>query len=292
VKPACELAEGIRAVRATVSDGELFDRFPIEPEDATIQEKLRQGTPLLDWRYIQVKNTAAERIFGLLLNVLRQHMVENAEDWEKLERASRGEEFVARELLEATLGHRWDVLQAWAQRFSIDIDALQFLSIYLARPFREHAGRHLWNERQTAFWQEGYCPVCGHSPVLGRLIGSPGPRQLWCCCCNTAWSFPRIGCPFCQNQSQDQLGYLSVPELVSYRIYVCDRCRRYLKTGVGSEESGNDGWDYDREHFSTAALDSIALREGYVAEPVWLVRSELSVGSSRLAENRELPADA
>jgi formate dehydrogenase accessory protein FdhE len=290
LKPACELAEGIRAVRATVSDGELFDRFSLERDDATIQEKLREGTPLLDLRYIQVKNTAAERIVELLLNVFREHLAENAADWEKFEQAARCEEFMVRDLLDATLGHRWDVLQAWAQRFSIDIDALQFLSIYLARPFREHVARRLWDETQTAFWQEGYCPVCGHSPVLGRLIGSPGHRQLWCCCCNTAWSFPRIGCPFCKNQSQDQLGYLSVPELASYRVYVCDRCRRYLKTAACSEESGVNGWDYDREYFTTAALDSIALREGYVAEPVWLAHGELIVPSSlRTAGHRLTP---
>jgi formate dehydrogenase maturation protein FdhE len=292
LKPACELAEGIRAVRATVSDGELFDRFSIERDDATIREKLRQGTPLLDLRYIHVKNAAAERIFELLLNVFREHLPENVEDWEKLDHGVGGARFAARELLQATLEHRWGALQAWAQGSSIDIDALQFFSIYLARPFREQVARRLWDEAQTAFWQEGYCPVCGHSPVLGRLIGSPGHRQLWCCCCNTTWSFPRIGCPFCKNQSQDELGYLSVPEPASYRVYVCDRCRRYLKTGVGSEESGKNGWDYDREYFSTATLDSIALREGYVAEPVWLARGELSVGSPRLAENRELPTDA
>jgi formate dehydrogenase accessory protein FdhE len=280
LKPARGLAEGIQAVRATVSDEELFDRFRIERGDATIREKLRQGKPLLDVRYIRVRNAAAERTFELLLDVFREHLAENAADWEKLEQASRCEEFAVRDLLEATLGHRWDVLQAWAQRSSLDMDTLQFLSIYLARPFREQVAQHLWDETQTALWQEGYCPVCGHSPVLGRLLGSPGHRQLWCCCCNTAWSFPRMGCPFCKNQSQDQLGYLSVPEFSAYRVYVCDRCKRYLKTGVCSEESGKDGWDYDREYFSTAVLDSIALREGYVAEPVWLAHGELPVDSS------------
>jgi formate dehydrogenase accessory protein FdhE len=276
LKPACGLAEAMRAVRATVSDGELFDHFSIARDDAAIQERLKQGTPLLDSRYVRVKSAAAERVFELLLSVLREHLAENTKDWERLQQASRCDEFAVRDLLDATLGHRWDVLQAWAQRFSIDIDALQFLSIYLARPFREQVASRLWDEMQTAFWQEGYCPVCGHSPVFGKLTDSPGHRQLWCCCCNTVWTFPRIGCPFCKNQSPDQLGYLSVPELASYRVYVCDRCKRYLKTVVCSEESGKGGWDYDREYLSTASLDSMALSEGYVAEPVWLVHSERS----------------
>jgi len=279
LKPAYELAEEIRAVRATIADVDLFDRFSVERNDATIQEKLKQGTPLLDLRHIQIRNAAVERVFERLLSIFREHLTEKTEDWEKLDQGARCEEFAARRLLEATLEHRWDVLQAWARRFSIDIDALQFFSIYLARPFRQHIAQYLWDETRAALWQEGYCPICGHSPVLGRLIGSPGQRQLWCCCCNAAWSFPRIGCPFCKNQSQDQLGHLSIDGLASYRIYVCDRCKRYLKTSVCSEKSSKDGWDYDREHFSTVALDSIALREGYVAEPVWLAHREESAAA-------------
>jgi formate dehydrogenase maturation protein FdhE len=282
-EPARELAEGVQAVGGTIAKMEVFERFSIERDDAATREKLKHGKPLLDLSHIQISNAAAERVFELLLHVFQERLVEQTQDWEKLEQAARCEESAVRDLLHATLEHRWDVLRSWAQRFSINMDALQFFSIYLARPFRQGAARRLWGQTQTAFWQEGYCPVCGHSPVLGRLTGSPGHRQLWCCCCNTSWPFPRLGCPFCRNQSQDQLGYLTADASVSYRIYVCDKCRRYLKTGVCLEESGKDGWDYDREYFSTGALDSIALREGYVAEPVWLAHCTLSVDGSQSA---------
>jgi len=274
LKSACGLSEAIRTVRATVSDVELSDCFPIERNSDAVQEKLKKGKPLLDPGHIQIKNAAAERVSGLLLSVFRQHLSEKTEDWEKLEQGYHSGDMAAPELLEATLQHHWGALQVWARQLSIDIDALQFFSIYLARPFRQQAAQRLWDGTQADFWRKGYCPVCGHSPVLGRLIGSPGHRQLWCCCCSTAWSFPRIGCPFCKNQSQDRLGYLTVDEFASYRIYVCDKCKRYLKTSVCPEESGKDDWDYDREYFSAFALDSIALREGYIAEPVWLARCE------------------
>jgi FdhE protein len=274
LKPACELSEAVRALSAMVSDVELFDCFSIERNSGAIQGKLKNGEPLLDWGSIQIRSAAAERVFELLVNVFREHLIEKTGDWERLEHGIRGGGIPVRELLEATLQHRWDALQTWAGAFSIDIDSLQFFSIYLARPFRQQAARHLWDETRTAFWQEGYCPVCGHSPVLGRLIGAPGPRRLWCCCCNTSWSFPRIGCPFCENRAQDQLGYLTVDEFASYRIYVCDKCKRYLKTRVCAEDSGKDDWDYDRDFFATIALDSIALREGYIADPVWLAHGE------------------
>ena len=279
LKSACELSEAIRAVRATVSDEELLDCHPIEGNSDTIQDKLKKGKPLLDPGHLQIKNAAAERVFELLLKAFREHLAERTEDWERLERGYHSGNIAAPELLEVTLQHRWGALQVCAGKFSMDIDALQFFSMYLARPFRQHVAQRLWDETQAVFWQEGYCPVCGHSPVLGRLTGSPGHRQLWCCCCNTSWPFPRIGCPFCENQSPDQLGYLSVDEFASHRIYVCDKCKRYLKTSVCSEESGKDEWDYDRDYFSTIVLDPIALREGYIAEPVWLARCEQPAGA-------------
>jgi hypothetical protein len=43
---------------------------------------------------------------------------------------------------------------------------------------------------------------------------------------------------------------------------------------VCAEDSGKDDWDYDRDFFATIALDSIALREGYIADPVWLAHGE------------------
>jgi formate dehydrogenase maturation protein FdhE len=274
LRPARELSEALRTMRTTVADVTSFDDFPVERNSGAIQEKLKKGKPLLDPERILIKDAAAERVFEVLLSIFREHLAEKTQDWEKLEQGVRCGDLVARALLEATLQHRWGVLQVWARTLALDIDALQFFSIYLARPFRQQAAQRLWNETQTVYWQQGYCPVCGHSPVLGRLIGAAGHRQLWCCCCNTSWSFPRIGCPFCKNQSQDQLGYLTVNEFVSYRIYVCDKCRRYLKTSMCPEESGHDGWDYDREYFSTVALDPIALTEGYIAEPVWLAHGE------------------
>jgi formate dehydrogenase accessory protein FdhE len=273
-RAAYELSEAIRAVRMMVSHAELPDGLSGERDDDTILKKLKAGKPLLDPGDLHVPQAVAERVFASLLSALREHLAENAQDWERLEHAVRGGGIPAREFLEATLQHRWEALQAWAGQFVIERDALQFFSIYLARPFREEAARRLWNQTQAAFWQNGYCPVCGHSPVLGRLIGTPGQRQLWCCCCNTSWSFPRIGCPFCKNQSQEQLGYLTVNEFAAGRIYVCDKCRRYLKTVVCPEESGPDDWDHDRDYFSTVVLDSVARQEGYIAEPVWLAHGE------------------
>jgi len=274
-KSAGELSEAMREMAAAVSDEELFESLCVEPDKKDkIQKQLEKGEYLFAPERIKVKEGAADKVFELLIDAFKEHLSEKTEDWEKLGQAYRSGQIPADKLLEATLRHRWDALQGWAQKFSLDIDALQFFSLYLARPFRQQAAELLLDRTQLSAWQKGFCPVCGHNPVLGRMIGAPGRRRLWCCCCNTSWVFARIGCPFCGNQSQDQLGYLTVEEFASYRIYVCDNCKRYLKTVVHPEESDKDDWDYEREYFSAVALDPIAIREGYIAEPVWLARCE------------------
>jgi len=288
LKPARELSEGIRAMGTTVSVEEWFEELPLARDRPAIPEKLTRGEPLLEAGRLRARTAVAARVFALLLDAFREHLAERHEDWERLEHVVRRGDLAASELLEATLQHRWDLVQGWARGSSLDADSLQFFSLYLARPFRQQAARRLWDETWAGLWQEGYCPVCGHGPALGRLIGGSGRRRLWCCGCNTSWPFARIACPFCQCHVQDQLGYLTVNEFPSCRIYVCDRCRRYLKTIVcPEEESAGDDWDYDRDYFSTVVLDPIALGEGYIAEPVWRAHGELSVDRPHLPNGRQ-----
>ena len=272
-KSAGELSQAIGEIAAAVSEEDLFESFSVESKNNKIQDQLEKGKCLFAPERFKIKAAAAERVFELLIEKFRIHLGEKTEDWEKIDQGCQAGDIGASELLDATLRHRWDVLQNWAQKYSIDIDALQFFSIYLARPFREQAAVRLWDEDYNSFWRRGYCPVCGHSPVLSRLAGEPQRRLLWCCCCNTKWDFTRIGCAYCSNQTQDQLGYLTVKEFADYRIYFCNQCKRYLKAKICPEEVITDDWDYDREYFSAITLDSIALREGYIAEPVWLARS-------------------
>jgi FdhE protein len=273
---AGKLLKSIRDISSAVMVDELFESFPFKSDIDVIQEQLEKGRPLFTPERVKIKAGSAEKVFELLIDAFLVHLSEKAEDWEKLEQNYRSGEISASGLLEATLRHRWGTLQNWTQKFSLDIDALQFFSLNLARPFRQQAAERLWNKDYNPIWRKGYCPVCGHSPVLSCLVGDPQIRQLWCCCCNTTWDFTRIGCPFCLNQAQNHLGYLTVKEFPGYRIYTCDNCKRYLKTGVCPDDSSKEAWDYHRGYFSTTELDPIALQEGYIAEPVWLARCEPS----------------
>jgi len=79
-------------------------------------------------------------------------------------------------------------------------------------------------------WSFGHCPVCGSAPGLAELSGEGGKRTLHCSLCETAWSYPRLQCPFCESQEPGNLGYLKATEEEGIQVDVCSACGQYLKT--------------------------------------------------------------
>ena len=75
----------------------------------------------------------------------------------------------------------------------------------------------------------GVCPVCGGLPDMAAFSKPDGDRRLLCSLCDTEWLFARIGCPFCGNEDTSTLSYYA-GDTEAYRLYVCEGCRRYLKT--------------------------------------------------------------
>jgi len=77
-------------------------------------------------------------------------------------------------------------------------------------------------------WRRGYCPICGGNPDFAFLDKERGARWLLCSGCDAEWLFQRLECPYCGTQDQDALAYFTDDEGL-YRLYVCERCKRYLK---------------------------------------------------------------
>jgi len=237
---------------------------------------LKSGKPLFFFHKPDVNYWVAQEVFERLLPCFSENIPESAEDLENLSAVYQSGSLSAERLLEITLDNSWSDLRNIAQTHAINIDLLQLFTIYLARPFRQQGAEQVTKGVDLGHWEKGYCPVCGHSPVLGSILGKEGQRWLWCCCCNTHWRFGRIGCPFCENQSQEELGYLTMEEYTGYRIYVCDRCRRYLKEFISDSEVNEIKFDYDQEYLASASLDAAALAQRYISEPIWLCARDLT----------------
>ncbi len=78
-----------------------------------------------------------------------------------------------------------------------------------------------------AEWRRNVCPTCGGKPGFALLSKEDGGRSLFCPRCYSLWPYRRTTCPFCEND--EGIVYYTNEE-ACYRLYVCPKCRRYIKT--------------------------------------------------------------
>lgn len=165
----------------------------------------------------------------------------------------------------ALLAHRPDVARTLGAGPELrEGPACAFVLLHADRAFLRQAVADLASLVEDEQWLRGRCPICGDEPDLAALEADDAGRRLLCSRCDAEWTYPRIGCPFCDNEDPRQLRYHSVGD-GSYRLYVCDRCRRYLKA-VDLRRRGRACLPAER--VLTAGLDLAALEAGYQARTV------------------------
>jgi FdhE protein len=110
-------------------------------------------------------------------------------------------------------------------------------------------------------WRRGYCPVCRGSPDFAFLEKEAGARWLLCYRCDAEWLFQRLECPCCGNLDHKALAYFT-DEKELYRLYVCEKCRHYLKA-IDLRKREDEAL-LPLERFLTMELDTQASQEGYL----------------------------
>jgi FdhE protein len=108
----------------------------------------------------------------------------------------------------------------------------------------------------------GHCPVCGDLPIMGFLRPEEGLRVLECSLCGARWGFPRIMCPFCNNTDQEKLKYIFAGDDDSRRVYLCEKCKKYIKVSTPPSEKDEE-FVLPLEDLATAHLDLAAEERGY-----------------------------
>jgi FdhE protein len=106
------------------------------------------------------------------------------------------------------------------------------------------------------------CPVCGDLPVMGFLRSEDGLRVLECSLCGTRWGIPRILCPFCKTVDQGKLKYIFSNDDDTRRVYLCDKCGKYIKVNAAPGEREEE-FVVPLEDLATAHLDLTAEEKGY-----------------------------
>ena len=116
-------------------------------------------------------------------------------------------------------------------------------------------------------WKRGYCPVCGSLPSLA-VLRDEGERWLICGFCGHEWKTQRLFCPFCANRDHKTLHYFFSEEEKDYRVDVCKRCNKYIKT-VDTREMRHPFYP-PVEQVSTLHLDLLAQEQDLESgSPLW-----------------------
>ena len=140
-------------------------------------------------------------------------------------------------------------------------EALLELMIHAAlRPFLINHCEALLSFVNQEQWRRGYCPICGGNPDFAFLGKERGARWLLCSRCDAEWLFQRLECPYCGTQDQGALAYFTDDEGL-YRLYVCERCRHYLKT-IDLRQAECEVL-LPLERFLTLDIDTQAHKDGY-----------------------------
>ena len=133
-------------------------------------------------------------------------------------------------VMRAALASNFEAIEASAKAFNIDSPVLALLLRLSLRPSLLIIARAVLDHLDLSLWHHGHCPVCGSAPRLADLSGEGGKRRLHCSLCETAWPYPRLRCPFCENDNREELSYLRAESEEGLRVDLCGRCDNYLKT--------------------------------------------------------------
>jgi FdhE protein len=167
-----------------------------------------------------------------------------------------------RDLVDAFLAHDEIGIEKHLEGYSLDGAVLFMLLHTSLAPFYWKMAGALVRRADLGQVPRGRCPVCGDLPVMGLLRPEEGLRVLECSLCGTRWGFPRIMCPFCSTTDQDKLKYIFAGDDDSRRVYLCEKCNRYIKVSTPPSEKDEE-FVLPLEDLATAHLDIAAEERGY-----------------------------
>jgi len=225
--------------------------------DKTVRNRIRLGTPLLGFDDLSIEWALWCNIFEEVIALLTSYSEVGGEIPNNLKDPSSH-----LDLLKTAAKAWFEGAQLPPRMAASGVN--EFLledSIHAAfRPFLTSYCEALLSLVNQEQWRRGYCPICGGNPDFAFLDKERGARWLLCSRCDAEWLFQRLECPYCGTKDQNALAYFT-DEKGLYRLYVCERCRHYLKA-IDLRRA-----EYEvllpLERLITLDIDSQAQQDGY-----------------------------
>lgn len=237
------------------------DYRPLGISEDRMRLKTKEGFPILSKGDFSIDPHLAGRLFRSLCRIAKGENQKLKGEVGKIERAVRRKKIDLEICLVKAVGGEHDYLSRIAADTGIDQGVMNFLLHTTIKPFVEVMASHLRDKVDENLWEKGCCPICGSQPLMGELRGEEGKRIWTCSFCGNQWKGRRLMCPFCENTDHRTLRYFYTEKEKAYRIDICDKCKRYIKT-VDSRQLSEEIF-LPVEDIGTLHLDILAANKGF-----------------------------
>ncbi len=224
--------------------------------EAEVAARIEQGIPLLEWNALSLDWPTFKNLFQIVITPIGKHLNSAAEGLKEIS----SDMHLLQEMTEAWYENL--PLSTWAQANGLEEGPLAAAIHCTIKPFLVAQAEALIGLVPQEQWRRNYCPVCGGKPDFAFLDREKGARWLLCSRCDAQWLFQRMECPYCGNKDQEQLKYFIDDEGL-YRLYICNRCKTYLKTIDLRQTEAEILLPFER--VLTADMDRQGQMEGYRA---------------------------
>ncbi len=198
--------------------------------DEVLSVKLKEQFPLVEISQFIIDIEVSEKLFKSICAILLDTGNELSESVKRIIVLTDNKKLILKDLFSEFLAENEDYFDRMESENQLDKTLLGFLIYNSLKPslslFSEKISVQLDKEKE---WSKGYCPVCGSMPGLSTFEEN-GKRYLVCGFCTHKWESKRIYCPFCENTDHETLQYFDIEGEEEYRVDVCDKCKKYIKT--------------------------------------------------------------
>lgn len=226
---------------------------------------VEQGQPLLRTGELDLDWEVLSRLFDEVCRIAAQNRPDLADALADIRHLPHGAPEAFRAMVS---GYLATGRLEEAEAASLNGELLSFALNQMLHPFLQIHAAALAPLVDDTQWYRSYCPVCGGRPDLAALEKDVAGRRLLCSRCDTEWVFRRVECPYCGNDDHRKLAY-HPSEDGSYRLYVCEVCKGYLKTVDRRERWQQRSLPVER--VLTVGMDVAAVEAGYGA--AWNVKT-------------------
>ena len=258
---------------------------PLAPDTAA--QMLRHGFYLIDVARLQLDPAGLGPLWEELVAILASFGELGEGQARRLRQVVAQGKLSLPELAAAAFRGESDLLARLAKRVRVSARVLGWLATLMLRPYLSAAAEGLVAHLKDVSWAHPYCPVCGHHPLMAVIRRPEGRRELECSLCFVRWEVRRGRCVFCGNEDKDTYKFFFYDLESPYRVDVCDRCHRYLKS-VDERKMAERPMALLAEDIATLYLDQLARRKRY--QPPWAAVPGGGRMNSKSTEEEVVPA--